>query len=121
MEEGVNIPGPGVSIPVDSSNLPDGWTRNPKHPSVRGEAPFVHERSGKMSWKNPNQAKIKAFLKEMQEEKEKQQAKEEFTVTVPSSFQAPTAGNNKYVSSANKSMVKKLRLMLQAGAPLHGK
>ena len=27
MKEGVNIPGPGVSIPVDSSRLPKGWEK----------------------------------------------------------------------------------------------
>jgi hypothetical protein len=115
------------------NTLPEGWSRNPKAGSVNGEAPFVHASTGKVSWKHPNQAQLTAFL---QNEQQKRQGSPNTDSNAHADADAdalqyqvrPTTINGVVASSSSSSlllsskheqkMIKKLRLMLQAGAPL---
>jgi hypothetical protein len=123
------------------NTLPEGWSRNPQAGSVNGEAPFVHVSTGQVSWKHPNHDQLKSFLQQ-QEEQQKHQAmarNDDTSWNAPTDADAvqyqvrPTSTAGVAASSSSSSssllllsssfqqdqkMIKKLRLMLQAGAPL---
>jgi hypothetical protein len=89
------------------NNLPDGWMRNPNYDVASGnskEPPFLHS-SGKVSWKNPNQKKV---LQMIETENAKKVTEETVSYKVGKTV----------LPAGNKTLIKKLRLMLQAGAPL---
>lgn len=77
-----------------ATSLPPGWIRRDPSP---GQAPFLHVLSGRTSWKHPNFKMIADAQKIMDAGKRKQQY----------------GKDNGY-----STKVKKLRLLLQAGAPL---
>jgi len=80
---------------IDS--MPPGWTRNKQ--GGDGSAPYVHE-DGHVSWKHPRRQQMDAFIQEMR-------AKYQTAET------APTLNN-----SVDRSMLKRLRMMLKSGVPL---
>jgi hypothetical protein len=77
-----------------ATSLPAGWIRRDTSP---GQAPFIHVSSGRTSWKHPNFKTIADAQKIMDAGKRKQQYGKD---------------------SGYSTKVKKLRLLLQAGAPL---
>jgi hypothetical protein len=105
------------------NTLPEGWRRN----SQEGQAaPFVHVPSGTVSWKHPNQAQLKAFVKE-QELRQRQAAMlgepVEYYYQMPTATKKTTATTHVTINNIHKKkraqrMVKMLQLMLQSGAPL---
>ncbi|KAG7373027.1 phospholipid-translocating P-type ATPase, flippase [Nitzschia inconspicua] len=97
-----------------ANNLPEGWSRNPKS-GEKGEAPFVHT-SGKVSWKNPNQEKLQAFFKEQEMKRQAMLGNPQVAVVEYKVGNINTASDQ--VNKHQTRMIKKLRLMLQSGAPL---
>ena len=90
------------------NELPEGWIRNPQYEIGSVEAPYIYEPTGKKSWKNPNHNKIMNLVNTANKMK----------YSNTSMVSSPPSAN-KYSDKHNKMMIKKLRLMLQAGAPLH--
>lgn len=82
-------------------NLPDGWVRIEASQLESGQPPYLHEPSGQTSWKNPNFDKV---------------------MTMADSHRSDTQDAKRKIGGisamSNAKQVKKLRLMLQAGAPL---
>jgi len=77
-------------------SLPPGWKRLDPAEVGPGKPPYVHEPTGESSWRNPNFRKIMDVADTLHQEKKKE-------------------SDGRYASN---KQVKKLRLMLQAGAPL---
>lgn len=97
-----------------NSDLPEGWKKG--NPANGEKAPYVHE-DGRVSWKNPNSAKIQAFLKEMETHK-KEQEEQEMTKENNKRKQISLSSSWRHHPS-QRCTIKKLRLMLtKAGAPL---
>ncbi|KAL7542096.1 hypothetical protein ACHAXR_013216 [Thalassiosira sp. AJA248-18] len=77
-------------------SLPPGWKRLDPKEMTPGQPPYLHEPSGETSWKNPNLEKFMGVVDDAHEKKRKEND----------------------AADASSKAVKKLRLMLQAGAPL---
>merc|ERR1711937_1133648 len=79
-----------------SVNLPEGWVKN-DYKDKNFTAPYIHPSTGRESWQHPNRPKMDALTKELNDE------------AVETRAQAP--------SKSNRSLIKKLRMMLQNGIP----
>lgn len=85
--------------------LPPGWRRLDPREVGPGSPPYVHDPTGETSWRNPNLSKIMAVVEGAQEN-ERVQGKRKDGSSAASG------------ADGRRHRVKKLRLMLQAGAPL---
>lgn len=94
------------------NDLPSGWKKGDR----QNGPPYIHE-DGHFSYKNPNWYQIKLFMNEMRELKhkieEESMMKEKETLTA-----AAKSSSSSWRHHPKRSMIKKLRLMLKAGAPL---
>ena len=77
--------------------LPPGWKRIDASELSPNQPPYVHEPSGQTSWRNPNFDKV---------------------MSVADKYHQQQGKRNVADTDASSKQVKKLRLMLQAGAPL---
>lgn len=86
------------------NQLPEGWTRN--HDLSKSKAPFLHE-DGRESFRHPNRAAI-------------QLATEQFQAQAMAKLLATNKNQtiDKFRATANRGMIKKLRMMVQMGIPL---
>ena len=82
------------------TSLPEGWIRRDPKDISPNQPPYLHEPSGEVSWKNPNASKIIKIVNEND-----------------SSNKATKHKMSNDAGNANKA-VKRLKLMLKAGAPL---
>ena len=80
------------------TSLPEGWIRRDPKDISPHQPPYLHEPTGEVSWKNPNASKIMRIVND----KDEKVAKHKRNNDADNSYKA----------------VKKLKLMLKAGAPL---
>lgn len=83
------------------TSLPEGWIRRDPKEISPNQPPYFHEPTGEVSWKNPNSSKIMKIVNE----------NDDASTKVTKHKMTNDADNS------NKA-VKKLKLMLKAGAPL---
>eukprot|EP00574_Skeletonema_japonicum_P012330 CAMPEP_0201718278 /NCGR_PEP_ID=MMETSP0593-20130828/3826_1 /ASSEMBLY_ACC=CAM_ASM_000672 /TAXON_ID=267983 /ORGANISM="Skeletonema japonicum, Strain CCMP2506" /LENGTH=942 /DNA_ID=CAMNT_0048208537 /DNA_START=9 /DNA_END=2834 /DNA_ORIENTATION=+ len=86
------------------TSLPEGWIRRDPKDISPNQPPYLHEPSGQVSWRNPNHVAIMKLVNQ-----------EDNTTTTPKHKMVNSAEKN---SKSSVKSVKKLRLMLKAGAPL---
>lgn len=83
------------------TSLPEGWIRRDPKDISPNKPPYFHEPTGEVSWKNPNALKILKIINDNEDTSTKVTKHKMTNVT----------------DNSNKA-VKKLKLMLKAGAPL---